>query len=460
MADPGQIVLMQSAVQLDANGRLEARFTAGLPARGRRIDGAAAIDLLLRRVPDILARTLLEGAHDDSEIERCAALNEDADALRDALAPRGLVGFLANGSVLPRRSGVDDRPLEAGAVPFESPPSLGVEVELPNRGVVSGMGIPEGITLIVGGGFHGKSTLLRALQAGVWNHAPRDGRDLVVSRADAVKIRAEDGRAVAGVDISPFIENLPGTASTRPFTSTNASGSTSQAAAIVEALESGAGVLLIDEDTSATNFMIRDRRMQELVPSDGEPITPFVDRIQELRRERNVSTVLVLGGSGDYLDVADHVVRMDSWRASDVTERARATAAAHPTGRRNEARGPMTPAAPRRISWATVDAARGRRATNVKGLDARTLLFGHETIDLVALEQLAGVTQTRTIGLALAWAARSAVPRDMPSALNAIAEALDEGLDTFDPYRTGDLAEFRRQDVAAVLNRLRTLRVD
>ncbi|NND84211.1 MAG: ABC-ATPase domain-containing protein, partial [Acidimicrobiia bacterium] len=308
MEPVGQIVLPQTAVQVDADGGIEARFAVGLPAKGRRIAAGEAIALLMQDVPDIVSASLKAAAHPAENVERCAAANEDADALRSALKPRGLVAFVADGAHLPRRSGVEDTPLDGEAVvPFASPPSFRVTIDLPNAGAVTGMGIPEGVTLIVGGGFHGKSTVLQALQLGVYNHRPSDGRELVVSRADAVKIRAEDGRSVAGVDISPFIDGLPGGRDTEGFTTENASGSTSQAAAIMEAWEAGAGVLLVDEDTSATNFMIRDRRMQELVPPEGEPITPFIDRVRALHREHGVSSVLVVGGSGDYLDVADHV---------------------------------------------------------------------------------------------------------------------------------------------------------
>lgn len=460
MLDPGQVVIAQSAMQLDEDGLLEARFTIGLPARGRRIDGRSADELLLTRLPGLVADTLLDGAHDLTEIERCAATNEDADALRSALAPRGLVAFVANGSVLPRRSGVDDRPLDrAEATVFESPDTLETEIVVPNRGVVRGMAVPEGVTLIVGGGFHGKSTLLRALQAGVWNHAPDDGRAFVVTRSDAVKVRAEDGRSVAGVDISPFIDDLPGGRTTTAFQTPNASGSTSQAAAIIEALETGSRLLLVDEDTSATNFMIRDRRMQELVPSEGEPITPFVDRIEELRDEHDVSTLLVLGGSGDYLDVADLVLRMDAYVPADVTSEARATAAALPTGRTTEALGPLTLGPPRILDWTSVDPARGRRTIHVKTPDDRTLLFGRDTIDLVAVEQLVGRGQMRAIGLALAWATRMRADDRITDLLDTVQAALQDGLDTFDEYRTGDLMAFRRQELAAVLNRLRSLRV-
>lgn len=460
MQDPGQVVLAQSAVQLDVDGVLEVRFAVGLPACGRRIDGPGAVDLLTERVPALVSSTLLNGAHDPDEVERCAATNEDADHLRSALAARGLVAFIADGSSLPRRSGIGDQPLDPEeAIAFLSPGSMRVRIETPNRGPVTGMGIPEGLTLIVGGGFHGKSTLLRAIQSGVWNHEPDDGRSLVVTRDDAVKVRAEDGRSVSGVDISPFITDLPGGEATTAFSSSNASGSTSQAAAIVEALECGSRLLLVDEDTSATNFMIRDHRMQELIPSSGEPITPFLDRVEELRDDHGVSTVLVLGGSGDYLDAADLVLRMDGYRPYDITIQAHATAKAVPTGRTAGARGPLTLSDSREIDWSRVQPGRGRRAVNVKSPDDRTLIFGRDTIDLAALEQLVGRAQIRAIGLALAWTSRSHPAARMPDALDMIMKALGDGLDTFDDSKTGELAAFRRYEIAAVLNRLRALRV-
>jgi predicted ABC-class ATPase len=324
------------------------------------------------------------------------------------------------------------------------------------------MGIPEGVTLIVGGGFHGKSTLLRALQTGVYNHPPGDGRQLVVTRSDAVKVRAEDGRSVVGVDISPFIDGLPLGHDTHRFTTTNASGSTSQAAAIAESLEAGAGVLLVDEDTSATNFMIRDRRMQELVPKGSEPITPFVDRVREVYETQGVSTVLVLGGSGDYLDVADRVLRMSEYRPEDVSEEAQRVADTLPTGRRSESVGPLVAHRARQLVGSSLDPSKGRRDRHVRTPDERTLVFGRDTIDLVAVEQLAGRAQMRAIGLAMAWVATqsAAEVHNLSSLLDLVDDALAGGLDVFDARRSGDLMAFRRFELSAALNRLRSLCVE
>ena len=468
MEDPGQKVLPQTAVLVGTDGGVEARFTVGLPAAGRRILGRAASELLTRTVPALVAEVLLAGAHDADEVERHAATNEDADALRAEVERRGLVAFVADGARLPRRSGVDDRPLrdEPGGtrvVPFRSPESLRVRIPTPNSGEIAGMGIPPGITLVVGGGFHGKSTLLRALEAGVYNHRPGDGRERVVSIRDAVKVRAEDGRAVTGVDISPFIGTLPQGRDTSFFSTPNASGSTSQAAAIMEALESGARALLIDEDTSATNFMIRDRRMQELVPKASEPITPFVDQARKLYAACDVSCVLVLGGSGDYLDVADTVIRMNAYLAEEVTEEAREVARRFPTGRESEAGRPVATPPPRRLPAGALNPERGRRPVHVKVPDARTLVFGQEVVDVVAVEQIVARAQLRALGLALAHVARVSKERGgltVREALDAVDRLLEQdGLDGLDPRRPGNLFSFRRHELAAILNRLRTLRV-
>ncbi len=464
MEHPGQKVMRQTAVLVGSSGRVEARFTVGLPADGRRVKGPAAAAMMTNDVPSLVESSLLAAAHDASDIERSAATNEDADALRDMLRALELVAFVGEGALLPRLSGIDDRPLPAGeAVPFRSPESLRLEVELPNAGRVSGMGVGEGVTLIVGGGFHGKSTLLRALEAGVYNHRPGDGRELAVSRTDAVKVRAEDGRAVAGVDISGFIDGLPRGRDTHAFTSSNASGSTSQAAAIVEALEAGCLLLLIDEDTSATNFMIRDRRMQQLVPSDREPITPFVDRVRDLYERSGVSCVLVIGGSGDYLDVADRVIRMVEYVPEDASEEARSVAARLPTGRTSERSG--APARPdvRRLVRGSLDPSLRQRAVYVRVPDERTLLFGPETIDLVAVEQLVSRAQVRAIGQALAYVADLVASKalEVPDALDAVESAIREGgLDALEPWLVGDLAEFRRFELAAALNRMRALRAE
>ena len=235
---PSQVVLPRTSVVV-AEGYVEARMAAGLPARGRTVDARAAGAMLLEELPRVVREALTPAGVDEGAAREHVEAVEDAEHLRARLPQLGLVAFVADGAVLPRESGASDRPLREGAVPFRSPEEFRISLELPNRGEVSGMGIPEGVTLVAGGGFHGKSTLLSALAWGVYDHAPGDGRELVVAREDAVKIRAEDGRSVAGVDISGMIGALPGGRSTESFSSPNASGSTSQAANIAEAVDVG-----------------------------------------------------------------------------------------------------------------------------------------------------------------------------------------------------------------------------
>ncbi|HEX2188580.1 MAG TPA: ABC-ATPase domain-containing protein [Longimicrobiaceae bacterium] len=455
---PGQEVLERSALRVGADGGVEARFRVGLPARGRTILGRAAAELLARDVPALVERALRFAALDADALRLHVETVEDARALREQLAGRGLVAWVADGARLPRASGIDDRPLPFDrSVPFRAPEPLRVALETPNSGTLAGMGIPAGVTLVVGGGFHGKSTLLRALERGVYDHLPGDGRERVVTVASAVKVRAEDGRPVAGTDISNFIGRIPGGGDTRAFRTANASGSTSQAAAIVEALEVGAGCLLLDEDTSATNFMIRDARMQALVAD--EPITPFVDRARQLHAELGVSTVLVVGGSGDYFDVADTVVAMRDFLPEDATARAKRIAEEHPTRRRHEGGG-WTPVRPRVPLPASLDPRRGRHDVHVRARTEERVLFGEAEVELSAVEQLVETAQARAMGRALAWARGRAIDgrRDVAEALRAVMEALErEGLDAFQEEPTGELAAFRVHELAAFLGRIRSL---
>ncbi|RMF88426.1 MAG: ATPase, partial [Nitrospirae bacterium] len=306
----GQEVLRRTSVVVGPS-KVEARITVGLPAAGRRCLGREAEAILLGELPRVARHALTADHLDAAAVAAHLDTVEDHHHLQGWLEAAGLAAFVADGSLLPRASGVDDRPLAAGGLPFEAPEGLARVVELPHAGPVRGLAIPQGVTLIVGGGFHGKSTLLRALERGVHPHVPGDGRERIATLASAVKVRAEDGRAVGAVDIRPFIDNLPLGRDCRRFTTDNASGSTSQAAAIVEALGVGCRLLLLDEDTSATNFMIRDARMQQLVARSQEPITPFLHRVRELHERLGVSTILVMGGSGDYFEVADTVIQME-----------------------------------------------------------------------------------------------------------------------------------------------------
>lgn len=456
----GQEILARTGCEIDRRGAV-LRFTAGLPADGRRVLGRQAWAMLGEELPALVERGVLEA--DFGALKASADANEDQEALRAQVVERGWVAFLAEGSLLPRRSGVDDRPMAGGAVPWVVPPELRQVVRLPNKGEVVGAALESGVTLICGGGYHGKSTLLETLERGIYNHIPGDGRELCATTPGAVTVRAEDGRAVTGVDIAAFIGELPGGRSTRAFSTEDASGSTSQAASIAEALELGATALLIDEDTSATNFMVRDRRMQALIATEDEPIAPLVDRVRELRDRLGVSCVLVLGGSGDYFDVADAVLALKGYVPRVVTAQARAIAASHPTGRLQEARAPLAAPRARVVLPAGLDPTghRGDRA-RVQARRTDAIAYGEGEIDLRALSQLVDEGQARALGDLLVYASRELV--DGARTLQEVCAALEAALasrplSSFGPPGSGDRARVRGLEVCAAINRLRGLRV-
>ncbi len=457
----GQEVLERNAVSMDAQ-EVEVRFTVGLPADGRRILGKEAMVIFFQEIPQIVEQSLSYSYYDSAEAKRHVEVVEDQEVIRRQLPEKGLVAFIGDQSILPRRSGVDDRPLAQNVVPFSYPPELKVEMVVPNRGQIIGMGVPKGVTLIVGGGFHGKTTLLNAIERGVYPHLPGDGREYVVTLSSAVKIRAEDGRSVEKVNISPFINGLPQGKDTVRFSTENASGSTSQAANIIEALEMGAKLLLIDEDTSATNFMVRDERMQELVTKDKEPITPFVDKVKKLYSDLGVSTLLVMGGSGDYFDVADTVIMMDNYQPHHVTRQAKEVALRHASRRVDEGGGSFGTLTGRKPLAQSFDASRGRREVKIEAKGMRTILYGSTVIDLSHLEQLVDPSQSRAIGLLIHYYRETYLEKmsSLREGLTLMMEEVQErGLDIVLPYKVGNLAMPRIYEVSGAINRMRTLKI-
>lgn len=458
----GQEILERSYASVDKTA-VEVRFQCQFPARGRTIMGRSMARLADVDIPYTVMDTFdfvsEDAAQHLANLRRHVETYVDYQALQAALADNGWIGFVANESVLARRSGISDYPMDE-AVRFNSPGSLEQTVTLPHAGEVKGMALKPGITVIVGGGYHGKSTLLNALQRGVYAHVPGDGRELVAIVPSAVKVRAEDGRAVTSVDVSAFINDLPGGADTAAFSTENASGSTSQAASIVEAVEVGCPVLLVDEDTSATNLMIRDERMRALVADEKEPITPFVDRIGGLA-QAGVSTILVMGGSGDYLDVADLVLMMDSYVAHDVTQKAREVVADQPRERMDVE---DFPAVKQRVML-PLKAHGGKAKTKAKGLDSISL--DRQDIDVSNVEQIVDGGQTE----AIAWAIRAltdgerATAFDGETTLAQALEALDaiieqHGLDGLGgPEKSAFMVRPRMVDLAAALNRYRSIRI-
>ena len=464
IASPGQEILQRSSIIVRPDEKkegigwvLEVRARLALPAQGRSIQGHEASRIVGRDLVRELEEAMdLTGERGDRLVRHIATL-EDHRALTATVARNGWVSFLADGSVLPRRSGVSDEPLDGG-IPLEAPDSMAATVELPHAGTVRGTVVEEGVNVIVGGGYHGKSTLLSAIERGVYPHVPGDGRELVATAPDAVKVRAADGRAVTGVDLTPFISHLPAGRDTASFTTRNASGSTSQAASIIEAVEAGSTALLLDEDTSATNLLIRDSRMRELVAAEREPITPLVDRITALFRRRGVSTVMVMGGSGDYLDVADRVLLMDTYHLRDVTEQARRVVADQPR--------PLTEledfAEPRQrvLEPAPPRTRRGPVRTRAQGTS--TLVLDREDIDI---SDVGGVTDPGQAE-AIAYALRALLEQRFDG-VSPLRECLDdlealldeEGLDalTDERERPAFLVRPRMVDVGAAVSRYRKL---
>ncbi len=455
----GQQVIRRNAVILNADA-VEARLTMGLPAAGRRVLSQEAEEMFFRELPAVVAHGMLYHQLSPQAVELHVKSVEDQVYLRQWLDSAKLVAFVADGSILPRHSGIDDRPLAQGALPLRAPDALARTVKLPNAGSVRGMGVPRGVTLVVGGGFHGKSTLLHALERGVYDHMPGDGREQVATLASAVKVRAEDGRGVSRVDITPFIDGLPLGRDTGRFTTDNASGSTSQAAAIMEAMECGAQLLLVDEDTSATNFMIRDRRMQSLVAKDKEPITPFLHRVRELFERHGVSTVLVMGGSGDYFEAADTVIMMDTYQPVDVTRKARQLAGNDLQRLPLRTQANLKPKTTRRPRRSDLNAGYGRREVKIGARGQSALLYGRHTVELSNIEQLVDVGQTRAIGWLIHYYAKHSAqePATLVAGLrSALSEVEEHGLDILLPWTAGNLAMPRLHELAAAVNRMRGL---
>ena len=454
---PGQSILERSSV-VTTDDVIEVRCFLGMPADGRKVVSGIAEDMFFTELPRIVDESLLSKNIDHRALLRHIAAAEDAEYLRNSLDSLGLIAFIANNSILPRESGISDKPIsDKNVVPFISPDNLVKEINLPHAGPIRGMGIPKGVTLITGGGYHGKSTLLKALETGIYNHIPDDGRELCVTTAQAVKIRAYDSRYIIKTDISPFIKNLPFHKNTTSFSTENASGSTSQAANIMEAVETGAGVLMMDEDTCATNFMIRDIKMQQLVNKEDEPITSFIDKVRQLYIEKNISTILVLGGVGDYFDVSDLVIQMINYKPLDVTTKAHAIAHASPLKRIVE--GETFPFRVReRIPVSeSISPINEYDKLSINAKEVHRLHFGKQDIDLTDLEQLMELSQTKALGYALAYSKKYMNSQStLREVIDHISKDIEEhGIDVISDNISGHFAWFRGLELAFSLNRLR-----
>lgn len=456
----GQEVLERTACRLDpGSGSILLCLEVGFPANGRTINARELEKILFECLPRCVEGALYYQNLDARELRAVADLAEDQQYIRQILPKLGLCAFVADGSVLPRASGVSQQPMK-GAVAFRAPRELAVTLELPHRGTLTGMGIRRGVTLIVGGGYHGKSTLLKALELGVYNHVAGDGREYVITDDTAVKIRAEDGRSVRGTDISMFISGLPSGKDTTAFQTEDASGSTSQAANVVESIEAGAAVLLMDEDTSATNFMIRDALMQRVIRREMEPITPLIDRVRELYDRHGISTILVAGSSGAYFHVADTILQMDRYVPRDITAPAKREAQAFPLAPADLAPAKL-PSFGRRPKPSPELS--GERV-KLKTLGRDGISINHETVDLRNVEQLCDSEQTAALGYCLLYAQKHLMDgkRTLPQIVDALEALMDrQGLTALCQGRSGAdfLARPRRQEIFACFDRFRGLRL-
>ena len=451
----GQQVLERTACRVDKE-KVLMRFEIGFPANGRSVNAGELDKILFRILPDCVRKSLYYAKINQKALQEAIYLCEDQQAIRAQLAEKKLCAFIANGSILPRQSGVSDKPLK-GAVPFQTPSSMEVTMQLPHRGAVPGMGIPCGITLFVGGGYHGKSTVLKAIQDGVYNHVGGDGRELVITDESAMKLRAEDGRSITDVDISPFITNLPNKKDTVHFVTEDASGSTSQAAGLMEAVESGSKLLLMDEDTSATNFMIRDRLMQHVVNAGEEPITPFIERVNSLYNDLGISSIIVAGSSGAYFHVADTIVQMKEYVPMEITETAKEAAKEYAVFETRQKAFPGYRS--RRILQPDKALPREERL-KIKTFGKTEVAVGKDSIELRGLEQLLDEEQTRALGYALKVLQEKYLDGNTPlvEAVNLLEQEWNrKGLESL--FGNGEvsasLARPRRQEIFGCVNRYR-----
>ena len=453
----GQQVLERTACEVSADGSVTVRFEAGFPANGRSVNAGELVKMLFQFVPEAAQIALFYDRLNKNALKAAIELARDQQFIREHLSEQGLAAFLADGSVLPRESGISDRPMK-GAVPFQSPAACKVTVTLPYHGPVTGMGIKKGITLFVGGGYHGKSTILQALEMGVYNHIAGDGREYVITDPSAWKLRAEDGRSISNTDISPFINHLPNKKDTVHFSTEDASGSTSQAANLMEAVESGSKLLLIDEDTSATNFMIRDELMQKVICREEEPITPFIERVRSMYDDLGVSSIIVAGSSGSFFGIADTIIQMKEYVPYDITERAREVAASYPALKQQE----HFPVSGNMRAPKANQALKKDPRLKMKTMGTNEMLLAKDAIELRYLEQLIDPEQTNALAYALKYLELNRMngSRTVSQLLDDI-EALtaSKGLSALydKEYVRSGLAMPRRQEIAACLNRYRKL---
>ena len=474
------IELSQKMLQRDcvlfSKNSIELRFIFSLPANGsggRQFDAKQTWLMFEQELSPLVDFTFFYHGYSEASqnlLNKFLAVQKNRQAIKHYMKKNGLCVFISNGALLPRLSGIDDKPDLAEKIEkFQSPKTLLVEIPLHENSTIKGMGIKQGITCITGGGYHGKSTLLQAILAGVYAHIPGDGREYIVTRDDAVFTRAEEGRSIRQVNISPFIRQLPNGKKTENFSTDNASGSTSQAASIVEAIELQSHLLLFDEDSCATNFLYRDELIKKILDKKNEPIKPLYTCIRSLWKQHKISMIFVVGGLGSFLQKADTCLLMDNYQCKDITGKARKSLGEII----EEDQDHLIFSSNRPLSSQNFDPSytnqRLKKTIPIRIKDLRNaprqLEYGMDLINLEALPQIAEAPQMRSIGYCLLTIKQqmcdnSNKPQTIYDWLQWLTKKLDqEGLPCLQTTYPGLSSRPRLYEIAAAINRIRSLRI-
>ena len=462
IAEPGQKILPRTAV-IVTKEYIDARIRIALPykvyATGERlVDAEMARKVFFEDLPEVVSSSIFCCNLDLDEAEEFVNGMEDADRVRQTLSTLGLVSFVGEGSLLAREPN-SDLPDYERIAPFEVSESAQTEIEVPNSGKIIGLGIPVGLTVVLGDAANGRKDFMSAIAAGVFNHIPGDGREAVVTVSDAVQIEVDRGRSVQEVNITPFLSEAedgnPASYSTR-----SADSFISQAAGTIEALEVGARVLIFDENTSASAFLTTDARVAALLGST--PRASLAQRARQIVDELGIS--LVIGGENlvaEYIPLADTVLKVEDFQVTNITEEAKALNLALPPEAAAVNLGPMLGRS-RWIMPSSIDAAVGNKDVVIEAVDLKAIQFGRSVIELDSVPQIADESQTLTLGLLLYYAKLRYMQEGYP--LREMLDMIDrdlssEGLGTISRDLRGDLARPRRYELAAALNRLPTFRV-
>jgi predicted ABC-class ATPase len=460
VAEPGQKILPRTSL-LVTEEYVEARIYVRLPQRDGRIDADRVKDIFFDELTSVVNHSLIACNLDEQEMNHFVDVMEDADQIRQMLPTRGLVSFVGEGS-LPARLGDSDYPAFENTTPLTMDESLLVDVDTPNAGTVKGLGVPTGVTLIVGDEYSSRAALMRAIASGIYNHVPGDGREQVITVPDAVHVAAETGRSIQKVDISSMIPAQSGVRSDA-FSAEQADACSAQAAAMVEALEVGARALLFDESESSAAFLTQDTRLMGLMPEAGARVTPLSARARQLADDLGVSIIVAGSASvAEFIPVADTILKIEAGRVSDVTDAAKKMDLNQLVTDSELVDVSSLVEKNRWVVPTSIDASAGPHDQMIKAEAVDLLQFGRSVIQLRNTSQIADKHQTATIGLILYYAKLRYMDEGRP--IREIMDLIDrdlgtEGLECLSRDLRGDLARPRRYEIAAALNRLETMRI-